>query len=268
MRRRSWGAVLCTVAVSVLSAACTARRPLASHVAPPVLPSATHLEAVLQARRSSVHSLRALAQLRYQDRDESNTSREAIIVARPDRLRVEVLSLFGSVFVLTADNGAISAYARQDDTVYRGSASPENLWRYARLDLPVPDVVALVLATPPGVLERTAQVSFDTDTGWLQVSQSSPQGTLIVWFSDALLPAATAQRDGDGRLQWRATFSEYEEHAGIAIATDIAIQWPTWQRSLEVHLRDVEVNPVLDASVFALQTPPGSKVVQLDAVTD
>lgn len=268
MRRRLRGAVCCTVAVSLLSAACAARRQPVSRVAPAILPSAPHLEAVLQARRDSVHSLRALAQLRYHDREGSNTSREAIVVARPDRLRVEVLSLFGSVFVLTADNGAISAYARQDGTVYRGAASPQNLWRYARLDLPVPDVVALMLATPPAALGHSAQVSFDAEAGWIQLSQPSPRGTLVVSFSDALLPVAMAQYGGDGEVQWRATFSGYEKHAGSAIATEIAIEWPTWQRSMEVRLQDVEVNPVLDAAVFALQTPPGSKVVQLDPVAD
>ena len=268
MRRRLPGAVFCTVAVSLLFAACTARRPAAPRAAPAILPSVADLEAVLQTRRDSVRSLRALAVLRYRDREESNTSREAIVVARPDRLRVEVLSLLGSVFVLTADNGALSAYARQDGTVYRGSASPENLWRYARLDLPVSEVVALVLGTPPGPVGGRAQVSFDETVGWIELSQPSPAGAQVVWFSDPLLPVAAARRDPAGQIEWRATFSDYEEYAGIAIATHIAIEWPTWQRSMEVRLQDVEVNPVLAASVFALQTPPGSKVVQLDPVAD
>src|SRR5262245_32752525 len=141
-------ALLISLALTGLSIGCSARsRPL---VAPPaVLPSAGDLESALTARRDAVRSLRALARLKYRDPTESNTSREAIVVARPDRLRIEVLSLFGSVFVLTTDAGALTAYARQEDTLYRGQASPENLWRYARLWLPVADLVDLVLGTPP-----------------------------------------------------------------------------------------------------------------------
>jgi len=137
--------VLATFIVSLL-AGCAAHRTVALHPAPAFLPSAAELEAALAARRAGVRSLRALAHLRYRGPEGADTSREAIVVARPDRLRVEVLSVFGSLFVLTADDGALTAYARQEGTVYRGQASPENLWRYARLWLPVNDLVDIVLS--------------------------------------------------------------------------------------------------------------------------
>src|SRR5205823_5234338 len=138
--KRSSVSLPSAVLFALLCSGCAAHRSLAPHLAPAVLPSTTDLQATLAARRDAVRSLRALARLRYRDPAESNSSREAIVVARPDRLRVEVLSVFGSVFVLTADDGALTAYARQEDTVYRGQASPENLWRYARLWLPVADL--------------------------------------------------------------------------------------------------------------------------------
>ena len=258
-------AALC--AATMWSGCAAVRRPV-TPAPPATLPSAAELVAALAKRRDTVHSLRALARIRYHDPQGSNSSREGIIVARPDRLRVEVLSLFGSVFVLGTDHGLLTAYARQEDTVYRGHASPENLWRYVRLDLPVSDLVDLLLGTPPPRQTSEAEVSFDPRTGWIELAQQRAHGAQLVWFSPAALPLRIEEQDADRRTLWRATFDNYESQNGVAVATRIALEVPAWHRSLDVALEDIDLNPSLDAAVFAVQAPPGSKVVDLDAVVD
>ena len=246
---------------------CAARRPLGP-VAPAALPAAAELQAVLAQRREAVRSLRALAHIHYRAPEESNSSRDAIIAARPDRLRVEVLSLFGSVFVLAADEGLLTAYARQENTVYRGHASPENLWRYVRLTLPVNVLVDIILGTPPPQPAAGGQVSFDPASGSIRLREEMAQGVRVVWFSPAQLPLGTEAQGVDGRTQWRATFGGYEDRAGVALATHIALEVPEWQRSLEIALEDIDLNPQLDPAVFAVQIPPGCKVVDLDQVAE
>lgn len=265
-RCRPRGPVALAVVFAIVSAGCAGlRRP--TPVVPPVrLPTAGELEEVLASRRETVRSLRALSRLRYRDAHESTSFRQALIVARPDRLRVEATSLFGAVFVLTADDGALAAY--QDNTVYRGQASPENLRRYIHVGLPVSELVDIVLGTPPPRQGRHAQVSFDLQAGAVRLWQDVGHGALLVWFSEAELPVAAEERGVDGRVQWRATFGDYEQCNGYPVATRIGLELPRGQRSLEMTLEDVDLNPVLDRSVFALRTPPGSKVVSLDAVAD
>jgi hypothetical protein len=188
------------------------------------------------------------------------------VVARPDRLRVEVLSLFGSVFVLAADGGLLTAYARRENTIYHGHASPENLWRYVGLTLPVSDLVELVLGTPPRRQAAEAKVSFDPRTGWIQLVQQWAHGVQLVWFSPAGSPLRTEEQSLDRQTLWRATFDNYDSQNGFAVATRIALEVPAWQRSVDIALEDIDLNPRLDSAVFAVQTPPGSKVVDLDAV--
>ena len=255
------------VTLSCLVAGCAATRPVKPRAAPGVLPSVAELEAALAARHDAVRSLRALARLRYRDAEQSVTSREAIVVARPDRVRVEVLSVFGSVFLLVADDGQMTAYARDENTVYRGPTSPQNLQRYVRLGLPVDELVDIVLATPPP-RDGRAQVSFDEAAGAIRLRRSLDQGARTVWFSDASLPVATEEVGADGTTHWRATFGAYEDHGGVPIATRIGLDLPAWSQSMEIALQDVEVNPTLDHSIFAFQAPSGSKVVELRSLAD
>lgn len=263
---RTWPAL--TLALGFICAGCAAvRRPLA--VAPPqVLPSAAQLQAALASRRDAVHSLRALARIRYRDPEGSRSARQAIIAARPDRVRIEVTSFVGSIFVLTADDGALSAWARQENTVYRGQASPENLWRYIHVELPVSELVDIVLGTPPPRPGTQAEVSFDPQAGAVRLWQRLAAGTLVVWFSESALPVAAEERGADGEPLWRATFAEYRDLDGFPMATRIGLEAPIWHRALEMDLDSIDLNPELDRSVFALRTPPGSKVVTLDPVAD
>jgi outer membrane lipoprotein-sorting protein len=260
--RRASRAILLSVVLSWEAAGCVATRPLPPHAAPAVLPSAAELEAALAARREAVRSVRALARLRYRDAEQSVSSREAIVVARPDRVRVEVLSVFGSVFLLVADDGQMTAYSRDKNTVYRGQASPQNLQRYVRLGLPVEELVNIVLGTPPPG-DGHAQVSFDEAAGTIRLHRRLDQGSQTVWFSETSLPVATEETGADGAAHWRATFAQFEDHGGVPIATRIGLDLPSWSQSMEIALQDVEVNPTLDGSAFAFQAPSGSKVVNI-----
>jgi outer membrane lipoprotein-sorting protein len=268
MRRPVLGADGLAAAVSLLSAGCAARRPLVTPAAPAVLPSAADLEAALRARRDAVSGVRALARLRYDSPEESNTSRQAIIVSRPDRLRIEVLSLFGAVFVLTVDDGALTAYAPRERTVYYGPASPENLWRYARLGIPVSDLVDIVLATPPPGQARRTTVEFDPVAGQVRLRRQAGDGSQSVWFSDTAVPVAAERRGPDGQVEWHAAFDDHELRGGLPIATRIRLELPAWRRSMEMALEEIDVNPALEHSVFAFQPPPGSTVVSLDGAVD
>ena len=261
-RRSRAGAVSLSLVVSTLCCGCAARHRAIRHPVPAALPSVAALEAVLASRRETLNSLRALARLRYTDRHESVASREAIVVARPDRLRVEVLSLFGSIFVLVADHGLMTAYARKENTVYRGMASPENLEEYVHLGLSVDALVDVVLGTPPPSQAANARVSFDGDVGAVRLDRQSQDRAQIVWFSAIPLPIATEERR-DGGAEWRATFAEYKEQGGLPIATRIGLDMPAASRSVQITLHEIDVNPSLDDSVFTLPVPPGSEVVDL-----
>lgn len=264
MRRLSLGVAL--VALSLL-AACGASRPTTVFRAPDTLPDAAQLNDALESRRGAVRSLRALARLRYRDLEASNTSREAIAVARPDRLRVEVLSFFGAVFVLTTDNGRFTAYARREGTIYRGEASPENMWSYARIGLPVVDLVDIMLGTPPRRAADWAQVTWDQERGWIELTQEFADGSeQVIWFLGSL-PTATEYRDTFGEVEWHATFSGYQDHDSLPIATHIRLEVPSRDRSVEIELDDVDVNPTLEASTFSLDVPTGVTVVDIDSTS-
>jgi len=270
MRVHRRGTVGCAVLlVATLLDGCAAWRPPSPHRPPDPLPSVAQLDAALAQRRSALQGLRALARLRYTDGTDSTSARQALVIARPDRVRVEVLSMLGAVFLLVADHGQLSAYVRDEHTVYRGAASPRNLARYARIGLPIEALVDLLLATPvAGDGRRRAEVSFDPQRDAVLLQRTSDGDTYRVWFSDQVLPVAAELCDPAGETAWRARFEEYREAGGLAVATHVAVELPASAQAMDLVLQDVDVNPRVDPAIFALQVPPGSRLVELPGVAD
>jgi hypothetical protein len=261
--RRSAIAVLVTAGLLAGCAARSTPRPAAAPLGS--LPDAQRILDALAERRSAVRSVRAMARLSYSSPEESRKAKQLLIAARPDRLRFEILSPFGAVFVLTAADGALAAWAREESTVYRGSASAENLQRYAQVDLPVARAVDLLLGTPPLAAATDRVVS--ADDGTIELWQDSGRGVEVLWLSPTLEPLRYEQRAADGRVLLRATFGQYSAIDGVRIPTQLGIELPPAQRRLDIVLSETEVNPVLADGVFALETPAGSKEIDLDHTT-
>jgi outer membrane biogenesis lipoprotein LolB len=262
MRRRAL-AVLATVALLAGCASRSAPRPETAPVG--TLPSAQHILDALAQRRKAVRSVRAMARLSYTSPEESRKAKQLVVAERPDRLRFEIFSPFGAVFVLTAADGVLAAWTRNESVVYRGSASPENLQRYAQVDLPVATAVDLLLGTPPLQPDPDSVVS--ADDGAVELWQDSGRLVQVIWLSPELEPLRYEQRGDDGRVLLRATFGQYAALDGVRVPTQLGIELPPVQRRLDIALTETEVNPVLADAIFALETPEGSREVDLDQVT-
>jgi hypothetical protein len=256
---------LALLGAAVLLAGCGPRpAPRAAPLAVGPLPSAEQLVGRLAQRRTALTSLRAVAHLRYASPEESHKAKQLVVVARPDRLRLEILSPFGAVFVLAAADGQLAAWARDEATVYRGAASEANLGRYALVDVSVATAVDLLLATPPMRALPGSVVS--ANDGDIELWEDSGRAVRVAWFApDTLEPVRYEHRDPDGGVRLRAGFAAYAAIGGVRVAQDVTIELPREQRRIDIALSDVEVNPALPAAVFALATPPGSRVVDLDA---
>jgi outer membrane lipoprotein-sorting protein len=229
------------------------------------LPSAAELLASIAQRRQRIHTLRTLARLTYTSPTERRHAKQIILAARPDRLRFEVLSPFGPIFVLATSAGRLAAYAREEATVYRGTASPANLERYTSVELPITAAIDLLLGTPR--LDGDPDPVVSRDAGAVRLLCDGGDRTArVMWFTPQRDPARFERWAPRGDVVLRATFSDYVEVNGFRMPLQLSLETPATQRRIDIEFREPEINAVLDAPLFALDTPRGSKEVDLDQV--
>jgi len=224
---------------------------------------AGQIAARLRERRSRLHSLRSLAQLTYRAPGQTaQRAKHVIIAQRPDRLRFEVYSLLGSLFVLTARDGALTAYLPRESTVYRGTASRANLSRYTHVDLSVSNTIDLLLGTPPLLGDGGAYVT--ADDGLLRFTQVGRAHSHSAWFDATLQLQRYESTTRSGTVDIRASFAKYRSVDGVPMATQLILELPASGERIEIALRDPEVNPAVPDSLFSLTVPADSRQVDLD----
>ena len=248
-----------------LAAACAVTPEVPELPAPSVRPEV--LLERLAAGEAAVTTLRALATVRYEGPTGSGSASQVIVVALPDRARLEVLSPVGTAVLLLAIRGdglTLHAPVRREYGV--GRATPDTLGRLVRMPVPPGLLLRLLAGLPPlpvrpGDLrvqvvrdERVVRVeSVDgpfwqrlwtgPDGAWLTGGELGEAGTLLLRF-----------QFGDRRLLDGTPFPFLVAVEGVGARTRVTIRYET-----------VRLNGPVEAELFDLPRPadPGTRILDL-----
>lgn len=229
---------------------------------------ARDLLARLDARYAALRSFRALADMDYTAPRERLHVREVVVIERPDRLRIEMMSAFGVALQITSDGEQLRAYHRGERTFYSGAATARNLARFTRLELALRDITDLLVGLPPGRKRRgPAQIAFEEETDlWRVTTPLAGRGTQIVWFDhDRLLPVRTEEVDEEGNRNYLTSYGDYREVEGFIVPHEVMLEIPAQQASVVLRYADVALNEALAKTLFSFDPPPGAKTVDLDS---
>jgi outer membrane lipoprotein-sorting protein len=232
--------------------------------------SAVELLTKLDARANSLRSFRALADMHYVSATDKLGIREVVVVERPDRLRIEMMSTFGVALQIATDGKTVRAFHRGDRVYYRGAATTENLARFTRLDLDLAEIADLLVGLPPARPDaHSGSLAYDRKLGEWRVSSTGPGGGGVeLWFDAGDLNLARAlANDSDGRRRYEANFGSYTTIDGVSVPALVRFEVPEQGAKIELRYSKISVNPALEASLFVFDAPPNTKIVDLDATS-
>ena len=218
----------------------------------------------LRQRDQQFHSLRALARLDYAGPEGKNSFQEAILVQRPDRLRLETLSFLGAIMIVTVNDKEILGYLPREGAFLRGQRSPENLRRLTKipLGLEVNEIAALLLGLPPVNMSAAALQNGNSVT-----SPTADGGQDIVTFeTNEAVPSQWERRDADGTTPINVAFSDYAATPAGLFPSRIAIESAAQKRQLQIYYQEPELNAALAAELFTQQKPANVKELPIEAL--
>ena len=234
---------------AVLVAGCALRRP--AHPLRPTTPE--ELLGALAARRSAITSLRARAHVR--SRLAAVGTRQAVLVQRPDAVRIDVLHPFGLVFALGAQDGHLWAYRPAEATRYQSPATAENVRRILGAPVAVPDVVDVLLGLPPARTPAGKPALATSPDGEYRLTVPFTGGVQTIRFAGDTLNVVEAEEVRPDGTVLRVGFGDYQD--GFPHAIEIA--GPASSGEVKLALDAVEPNAGLDPALFA--PPPAPPVL-------
>jgi hypothetical protein len=245
---------LLVVVLAVTLPGCALRGPRPRQV----LPASAHgLLEGLAARRAAVTTMRARARLK--GGLSTVWTREAILVRRPDAVRVDVLSPFGLAVAFGARDSQLWAYPPNERTRYEGIASPANMARFLGAPIAVADVVDILLGVPPARRPAGRPDVVLTPDGEYELTIPIADGVQKIWFAADTLAVARAEEHHDGTLALRVVFGEHRD--GFPHALEVVA--PATGASARLVYDAVEPNAAVDPALFA--PPPAARVLPLEA---
>lgn len=236
---------------------------------PPIADSigAGTLLARLEQREEEIRTLRGLATMRYESPTERVQVQEVVVVERPDRLRLEMISTFGLALQIASDGTRLRAFHRADRTFYEGEATTRNLGRFTRVALRLDEITDVLVGLPP-VRDRThlGDPVWEPETGlWRLAVPLGAKGRQILWFEgESLLPARTEEVDAAGVRRYLIAFRDYREVAGVLLAHEILLEIPSEEARITMAYSEMSLNRPVEETLFTFEPPAGARVVSLD----
>ena len=275
-----WRGILSFALATV--AACAHTRP------PPAIKTVAELEARLETRRVTVNSYSAEVRLTYFGAKGRVRGTASLAVQRPAKLRYELMGPHGGAIGAFATNGKEiqAADLAQSRFVY-GPATRDNLdqlFAIAPLHLDAEAWVSLLFGevvgpdrelylTPGQVNVRMMSLLFG--------EVALPDRATVAW-DDALERLVATWQEGAHTMRVEVDANENRVTRATVISrgdvlTDIevrgwddhglpaelALRVPATGDDVELKLRDVAYDPVLDPGVFTLEPPRGAKLEHL-----
>lgn len=254
--------ILAGISAGMLSCTPIASVAVVSEKSPPRIWGPGELLESLAQRAEQFRSVRALADVHYRGTDGSRGFKEAILVQRPDRMRLETLSYWGTILVVTVDADEIVGFHPRDGLLYRGRSSRENLFRYTQIPLSLSEITALLLGLPPVEI----RVHWQAESNSLSRSREDGSKEVVTFGSEIAVPIQWQRFGPDGKLELSAQFLDYLPTSPGLFPLKIIVEAHAQQKRLELRYEAPELNVNLPLALFIQEKPADVREISLESL--
>jgi hypothetical protein len=224
------------------------------------------LIARIAAEEKRLVSLRGLANVLYRGSAGSGSVLQAIVIALPDRARLETLSPVGTtVLLLTIHGDDLRMHSLLRHEYGVGRATKETLARLVKLPLPPGPLLRVLAGLPPLALRP--------DDPRVQVSVESPAIRVdsvdgVYWQRLWMGPDGSGVEHGElgeaaGPLL-RFQFGDRQPVDGASFPFEIRLEGSAAETALIIRYQTVRLNLPVEAELFELPRPTDGQTRMLD----
>lgn len=224
--------------------------------------TADKLVGILAKRDQQFHSLRSLASVQYRGPEGTQGFQEAVLIQRPDKVRLETLTLLGAILIVTVNADQIAGLHPREGLYLRGKSSKENLFRYTRIPLELKEMTRLLIGLPPVVTSADWRIGGNS----LYRELNGLGKEIVVFDLTREVPIRWYRSGPDGSPDLSASFDDFSATPAGLFPLKITLEAADQKRSLEVVYQEPEVNVEIAPSLFVQEKPANAQEVPIEAL--
>ena len=216
----------------------------------------------MSQRVQQFRSIKTLAQVDYSGPDGKHGFQEAVLVQRPDRLRLETLSFLGAILIVTANSKELVGYHPREAVFVRGDRSKDNLRRYTQIPLDLEEITMLLIGLPP----VDPKASAEQDGNALVFSGKDGRRDVIAFESQQPVPTKWERLNASGSVELSAEFSDYIQTPAGLFASRIVFEANLQRKKIQIRYQQPEINATISPELFSQQKPANVQEVPIEAI--
>jgi outer membrane lipoprotein-sorting protein len=215
-----------------------------------------------------VTSVQGLAKIKVHTSEKSLTGTQVVLAEKPNRLRAEILSPFGSpLLLLAADGKKLGVSLPSRNIFYTGEATAANLGRFVQIPLRLTDLISVLLYQPPMIAVLSEEAFALQEGGWLLVRYSALRRQELTFNHARHLVEVSYYKQDEfykpDKLFMKINYGRFSED-GDHFPQLFNIELPEAKTTASLKFSDLETNGTLRPGIFQLTPPKGATVVSLD----
>ena len=198
--------------------------------------------------------------------------RQLILVARPDRVRVQTrIPGTDEILSLLVSNGETFAMHQRDTNQYfTGEATPENIARLLPVDLTPTDINRVMLGGAPwdrfDSHGKEAAMDWDRKRGkYAYRVETRDGGNLVMWVRPTDYAVERVREfDANDKVIYRYETDKWESNGPVALPAWRRFVWPARDLDFSMDVGETQTNVELPDMLFELSPPAGSEIITVD----
>lgn len=236
---------------------------LSACACPPVVPLPLYpglnnellANAVEQADRFT--SLKSMARVSIESDGQTTNFTQALLLEKPNRLRLDVLSPFGSTYLQAGTDGKVlKLFIPGKGKYFSGLPTPENFQLITRTPVDAEQMVNLLLYSIPLSSKDILDMGSRGQEGYV-LELAAPDGRQVLWFNRERQPVASYWYH-DATLIAEVVYGTLL--GDPPFPREVKFSRPMDATSIKVVYTSPEPDAQIDEKLFTLEAPPGALV--------
>jgi hypothetical protein len=223
----------------------------------------------LEADEGAVKTVRGLASVRYEGPAGQGSATQVIVVALPDRARLEALSPLGTAVLLLAIRGdGLTMYAPTRHEYGIGRATRETLGRLARVPVPPGPLLRLLVGLPPlPIRPGDPRVQLAVEAAAIRLESVDGPFWQRVWSGPDGMAPERGELGEAGGLLLTFEFGEWRRLNGVLFPFMVRLDGANAGTRLAIQYETVRLNEPVEAGLFELPRPAdaATRIIDLGA---
>lgn len=210
-------------------------------------------------------AITAIAKIEIADQETHYLLKAAVMMKRPDSLRLELIPLIGPPdLFISMDNGEMRIFIPSKKRFYKGKATARNISRFLHVHVDGNELISLMMGFPPYHENQRQNLTGALEEKLYRIDLHREDGGILSCWIDPLVNRIVriSLTQQDKSKFYEAIFEKYTTVEGQNIPQNLTIagdESPT----LKIRYHDVQEIPD-DQATFMLQIPDGIIPALLD----